>query len=269
MSAEIPDRELIERYRFNRDEAAARQLLQRHYKSVFDRLKSRLTLQDAEDCSQKLWTRFFNNIDSYVDSDRFEHYLSKAISNTLKEQWRNNESFSSRIDLNEDEEVLERVGASASGHASDSPEAAVIREEEVNYLVDNLIPGLAPEQRLVWLLTHESEFWDPDQPMSWDMLARLNGIDPIRAWSRFQSARKSLMGDGGGLSQVDAQDLIIFMVWSQSQRPEKKTRYTLNYFADLLGESENTLKTRYRKAKSILDAELLKRRADAGLAYGQ
>lgn len=256
----ITDGELIAAYKAHHDQAAAKALVERHYDFVFRRLRSKLSVQDAEDCTQLLWTRFFNNIDNYKDENKFDHYLSAAVTNVLKEHWRNTSTSAKYIapagSGSADDESANAIEQQPDGNIS--VEDAVINSEMINYLVNRLIPGLPAEQRLLWLLHHEAEFWDPEQPLSWDTLAQLNGINTEIAWERFESTRNNMLASTyrGTAIDIDPEYLLVYLVWTQAQRPDKKARFTMNYFSTLLDEPENTLKTRYRAIKTKLDNEL-------------
>lgn len=265
------DGELISKYQESRNELAAKELLQRHYDSVLKQFRSKLSLQDSEDCAQILWTRFFNNIDNYEDSGRLEHYLSTAVSNLKKEHWRNTGTRNKHIaseygkhDGDDDMPDLEYADDTAS------IEDAAISNEMISHLVNKLIPGLPPEQRMLWLLQHESEFWDLTQPLSWETLAQLNGTTTDIAWDRFESARNSILGTYNNPPsnpsdiKIDPEGMLVYLVWTQANRPDKKTKYTMQYFSTLLNEPENTLKTRYRKTRIKLDSELTAYSVPAG-----
>jgi len=255
------DGELIAIYKAHHDQAAAKALVERHYDSVYKRLRAKLSVQDAEDCTQLLWTRFFNNIENYKDDNKFDHYLSTAVTNLLKEHWRNTSTSAKYVApaggaSTDDESSSAMIEQHPDGNVS--VEDAVINSEMIDYLVNRLIPGLPAEQRLLWLLHHEAEFWDPEQPLSWDTLAQLNGIDTVIAWERFESTRNNMLVNTykGDSEDIDPENLLVYLVWTQAQRPDKKTRFTMKYFSILLNESENTLKTRYRTIRTKLDNEL-------------
>jgi len=258
------DAELIELYQKTRDAKAARELIDRHYDDVLKMLSSKLGYQQAEDTAQIFWTRFFGNIENYRESGLFSHYLSKAVSNLAKEQWRNQKTRDNHISDLDLETSLEfsQGSETVAGNGTVDAEKSVDDSEAISYLVNKLIPGLPIEQRIVWLLKHESEFWEPKQPLCWSALASLNGISSNHAWELFERARKKLLNTHHRINsqRLEDEEMLMFTVWTQAQRNEKRDNFTMKYFADLLGESENTLKTRYRAATKSLDSALKSQR---------
>jgi len=121
-----------------------------------------------------------------------------------------------------------------------------------------LIPALPVEQRAAWLLRHESEYWEATKPFTWAHIAELNGMSDADVASMFATARdKLLMGSTNGqVTELEELELLIFVVWTQAQRYEKSKNFTWEYFAEILGQPVNTMKTRYRSAQKTLDKGL-------------
>lgn len=258
MAEETTDGELITRYIKDGDQSAFEILLRRHHDRVFWRFLKRCgNRADAEDLTQQLWIRVVDNLDNYSDQDKFGPFLATIGTNLLNDHWRRKGVRSAAfVDWNDDEEDMPRLDpASREGSAEDQ----VLRGEAINHLVSNLIPSLPAEQRMIYLLRHESEHWEESSRLEWSHLAELNGMSVDEAWSKFESARHSLMGmaNNDEAEQPDSPDndeLLMFLVWTQAQRPNKEQKYTESYFADLIGVPVNTLKTRYRAAsKSLAD----------------
>jgi len=69
-------------------------------------------------------------------------------------------------------------------------------------------------------------------------MAELNGIDEQTAWSRFETARNALLSclndDQSSSPNLDEESLLIFLVWTQSQRLSKQQEFTWDYFSGLL-----------------------------------
>ncbi len=258
MLKDITDGELISRYTKDRDQSAFETLLRRHHDKVFWRFLKRCgNRADAEDLTQQLWIRVVDNLDNYSDQDKFGPFLATIGTNLLNDYWRRKGVRSAAfVDWNDDEDDAPRPEiASREGSAEDQ----VIRGEAINHLVSDLIPALPAEQRMIYLLRHESEHWEESSRLEWSHLAELNGVSVDEAWSKFESARQSLMGmshceQNDEPTAPDSDELLMFLVWTQAQRPNKDKKYTESYFADLLGVPVNTLKTRYRAAsKSLAD----------------
>jgi len=135
-----------------------------------------------------------------------------------------------------------------------NPETHVADQEMVRYLTEDLIPGLPAEQRLAWLLRHESEYWEPGRPLQWQHMADLNGVDVEHIWRTFESAREKFMRHHrpDSMPDIETEELSVFLVWTQAQRASKHESFSWDYFANLLNVPVNTMKTRYRSAQQAL-----------------
>jgi len=268
MPNETPDGELIRRYLTEQDQSAFEALLRRHHDQVFWRFLKRVgNRADAEDLTQQMWIRVVDNLGRYDDQGKFSSFLATIGTNLLNDHWRRKGVRSAAfVDWTDDEEHSPKLDpADRRGSAEDD----VVRQSAINYLVTELIPQLPCEQRMIYLLRHESEHWEENRRLDWSHMAELNGVTVNDAWSRFESMRKDLLmlTHAGEESQDESLDfsksprdeasdsgekLLIFLVWTQAQRPHKDQKYTESYFAELLGVSVNTLKTRYRTATRSL-----------------
>jgi RNA polymerase sigma-70 factor (ECF subfamily) len=251
------DGDLIRRYLDYADERAFERLMRRHYDSVYHRLLSHCKHpQDAEDMTQQLWVRVVNNLASYADDGRFSSFLMRATSNILTDYWRRKgvkDQVIQQVFSDEDTDAFEMAPDPSIG-------VSTLHEvqDQVSYLIRKLIPELTCEQRLAFLLMHESEHWEEKRRLGWQHLADLNGIDAQEAWNRFEAFRNKLLQQINGHSkeEPDCDSLLIFLIWTQSQRLEKRQSFTWDYFAEVLGVSVNTLKGRYRTALKKLAQEL-------------
>jgi len=249
---ECSDNELIELYVKNANEAAFEVLLKRYYGFVYKRFVSQVGQADADDLVQQLWIRVLDHLKDYRDEGKFSAFLSTIARNLLNDYWRRAGVRNPvNADWQEDDDDRNLNFSTKEGSTEDQ----IISQEAVRYLTTNLIPTLPCEQRMIYLLRHESEHWEEKARLQWHHLAELNGIDVDTAWNRFESARgqmvqTSLGDDSSG--QIDEEDLLVFLVWTQAQRPDKSQKYTESYFADLLNVSVNTLKTRYKAASKRL-----------------
>ena len=250
MSQTTPtDWNLIRRYLDHADERAFERLMRRHYDSVYHRLLSHCKHpQDAEDMAQQLWVRVVKNLASYVDDSKFSSFLMRATSNILTDYWRRKSVK---------DQVIQQVLSDEETDAFEMPPDQGIGvsalhevQDQVSYLTRKLIPELVCEQRLAFLLMHESEHWEEKRRLGWQHLADLNGMDAQEAWSRFEAFRNKLLQHINGRSsdEPDCDSLLIFLIWTQAQRLEKRQPFTWDYFAEILGVSVNTLKGRYRTA---------------------
>jgi len=248
----LHDSELIELYVKSSDEQAFETLLRRYYGFVYKRFVSYCGQADADDLSQQLWIRVLDNLENYKDEGKFSAFLSTIARNLLNDYWRR-AGVRGQVAVEWDDDQFERNRDFASHEGS--AEDQVARQEAISYLVTQLIPALPCDQRMIYLLRHESEHWDDKCRLEWNHLAELNGIDESTTWEYFDSARTKMVNNTAVQayeSNVDAEELLIFVVWTQAQRPDKSKKYTESYFANLLGIPVNTLKTRYKAASTRL-----------------
>ncbi len=252
---QFSDSELIELFKKDCNERAFSQLVRRHNSRIHGRFRSKISnASDADDLCQQLWIRVVENIDTYNDAGRFPHYVSTIASNLLRDYWRER-GVRDGVDTEwpEDDAALDRNMDYQSHNAS--AEETIGGEQAVQQLVTKLIPNLPVEQRTIYLLRHESEHWETKEPMQWEHLARLNGIDVDTAWQRFDNARRQLLSEQN-MQLKDSEEGCVFFVWTQAQRPHKQANFTENDFSEMLNVPVNTLKTRYRSAIKKLAEDL-------------
>jgi len=254
------DAVLIKAYVEKKDQRAFETLLNRYEEKIFKRIRKLVwrsvpnTDPSAlEELSQNIWIKAINNLERYEDDGRFLNWMYTITSNEVIDYFRQINVRPKTQDItfpsdDEDDEYIDPYYRAEDGTRVD--ENAML-EEEISHLETVLIPGMKVEQRLVYLLRFESMLWDQRQPLTWDQLARLNGLTESQAWTNFESARKQLMS-GIDQKNIDREELLVFLIWTQANRPDKSKTYTHAYFAELLGESANTLKTRYRSAEKYL-----------------
>ena len=259
MLTNLSDGALIALFVNEKREDAFDALLRRHYKSCYQRFYSKVNDdQLANDLCQKLWMRVLANLGDYRDSNKFEHYLNTIISNLLKDEWR---SRSNKPEVSiEDEKVEFLVDQKNTIYSTnDSLDDQMNYKHAVDEMINNLIPSLPCDQRLVFLLRHESEYWDDKQPLQWQHVAELNNIDISSAYQLFEAGRDKLVintthqQETQGLS---CEEQIVFLLWTQAQRPDKSKKYTEQYFANLLNMPVNTFKTKYRASIKTLSSGL-------------
>jgi len=256
VSTEPSDSELIRDYVNNKSTLAFESLVRRHYNMVHKRLL-RLTQNhaDADDLSQKLWIRVIENLTNYNERQKFPNFLNTIATNLLKDEWRKS-GVRKQSSL---DELLDESSGQALLSTDDDVSDAIANQHEINYLVKELIPNLAIKLRSVFLLRHESEYWDNKQPFQWQHLAELNKLSSNDVGQRFMQARdKLLTHDNDDQEQLSDEDLLIFLTWTQAQRQDKSSTQTESYLASLLGIPVNTFKTRYRAALAELSTGLEK-----------
>lgn len=258
MYSELSDNQLIQRYIQQKDTRAFEALVRRHYDIVHRRLLTHTkNPAQADDLAQDLWIRVLDYLPNYQDNDKFSHFLNTIATNLLRDMWRKS---GVRDELSLDK--LEEDGQlDAQGNVEilrDSVTAQYAASAELEYLTKQLIPQLPAQLRMVFLLKHEAEYWDDKQPFRWQHLADLNNMDLETVWQHFQSARDKLVQNHNGVNKTElsAEELQIFLVWTQAQRASKSGKYTEQYFADLLNIPVNTFKTHYRKAVQFLNEKM-------------
>lgn len=266
--SEKTDSELIRLFLDNQDSKAINALVRRHYQRLFQRFKYYLKDEHkANDLCQDLWLRVIKNLPSYKDQGKFEHYLNTIATNLLKDHWQTDKSgHEQSIFDNEGADLTDHLHTESGDYFEASEEIKSEHKSSIDYLTTHLIPNLPEDQRLVYLLRHESEYWDSHQPLQWQHLADLNGIDAKEATSIFVEARDKVIrnsitpseGNVAEITPLSCLEKIIFLVWTQSQRVNKHDKLTESYFADLLGMPVNSFKTKYRAATKSL-AEGLKK----------
>ena len=259
MLTNYTDAELISLFVNEKNEHAFDTLLRRYYNQCYQRFYRHLRDEHlSHDLCQKLWMRLLNNLPQYQDNNKFEHYLNKIISNLLKDEWRQRagkQEFS--IHDESAEFMLEQETSPQNKQGSLDKDLNL--KQAVDELINNLIPLLPCEQRLVFLLRHESEYWDDKQPLQWQHVAELNKLEIDQAYRLFETCRDKLMVNTTHKKQVDelsCEEKLIFLLWTQSQRLDKTKKYTEQYFANLLNMSVNTFKTKYRAGIKSLSAGL-------------
>ena len=253
----LTDGELISEFVGARNQHAFDTLLRRHYQRLFRRFSARLRDDDqAHDLCQTLWMRVLSHLPDYRDDQKFENYLNTIASNLLKDHWRGDRS-GDEVSLFDEEgaDATEYGAFEARDTDQVDEERRAISREAIDALVHQVIPSLPCEQRLVYLLRHESEFWDQAQPLEWQHLAEMNGLDVDTAWQLFRDARDKIVQYANGkLEEVEMNCLenLVFLLWTQAHRADKREKLTEQYFADLLNIPVNTFKTRYRASIKAL-----------------
>ncbi len=249
-----------------RSDLAMRELVGRHHEQMYARFLAKVKNEsDAHDLEQELWIRVARNLHLYKDEGKFEHYLSKIASNIVIDFYRKS---------GRDKEVMvdTHYGNAAdddveSGWHIDQLESPGQNVEEqlrgndlAQYLSNVLIPALPVEQRTAWLLRHESEYWEQEQRLEWRHMAELNNMSEEDVSTVFEVARNKLMSGNGNAQaapvKLDELETLVFLIWTQAQRLDKSTKFTWDYFAEVLGQPVNTMKTRYRAAQKALNKGL-------------
>lgn len=230
-------------------------LLRRYYNILHKRFFRYVKDGDiASDLCQQLWMRVISNLGSYRDKDKFEHYLNTIASNLLKDHWRRKTSHREGL-YESDEQAIEGAFDTVSFNTSEDTEHLVSNREMVTKLVHELIPALPCEQRLIYLLKHEAEHWDKDQPLQWQHLADLSSLSVDEVCAKFESARDKLVRNtmrADYTEELECIETSVFLLWTLSQRRDKTKKYTESYFAELLNIPVNTFKTRYRASIKVL-----------------
>jgi len=261
------DSELIQLYVQHRTEsdAALRVLIERHNQQMFDRFLAKVHDKTvASDLVQELWTKVAASLHRYKDEGKFEHYLSKLHSNVRIDFYRKSGRDKDFFVDNQGSRTTSDFAESDNEYYTDNHEDPGQNTEEqldhdalARYLSEVLIPALPVEQRAAWLMRHESEYWEPARRFEWRHLAQLNNLTEDETAAIFESARYKLMTSATGKnSALEEIELLVFLVWTQAHRLDKSQKFTWDYFAELVGQPVNTMKTRYRTAQKSLQKSL-------------
>lgn len=261
------DAELIQLYVQRRGESdgALRALIERHNQQMFDRFLAKVHDKTiAADLVQELWTKVAASLHRYKDEGKFEHYLSKLHSNVridfYRKSGRDKDVFVDNKSVGANDDFTEGDNDYYANNLEDpgqNTEEQVSNDALAEYLSGVLIPALPIEQRAAWLLRHESEYWEATQRFEWHHLAELNNLTEHETAMLFESARHKLMtATSVGSGALDELEILVFLVWTQAQRLDKSQKFTWDYFAQLLGQPVNTMKTRYRTAQMSLQKSL-------------
>ena len=253
------DAELIALFTGQNKERAFDVLLRRHYNGIHQRFNKYVRDDEiASDLSQQLWMRVLSNLSNYSNQDKFQHYLNKIATNLVRDHWRskssNRESF-----YESEEEAVAAAFDKVSLDAGVRTDELVADREMITKLVHELIPSLPCDQRLIYLLKHEAEHWDKDQPLQWQHLADLCNVSADGVCLIFESARDKLFKNSTGSGNAESLECLettIFLLWTLSQRQDKSKRYTETFFAELLNIPVNTFKSRYRASIQALSRGL-------------
>jgi len=132
------------------DETASRLLVERLYPLVFRIAMAHRPRQMAEeDLCQEVFMSVFANLEQYGGKVPFEHWVSRIAVNTCIDQLRRQRARPELRYADLSEEESQCLQAMVSDQAAPSPEQSAATSE----LVDKLLDGLSPEDRLLiqWL----------------------------------------------------------------------------------------------------------------------
>lgn len=229
------------------------EFLQRHYEKTYRYLYQLCrpwhrgdTARLVEDLNQQLWENAYKNFDRIQAADEPLAYLKTMAKNLVTKQ-----SDYSETSL-EEEHLL-----------AQSQEASPELGEKIEYLHHTLIPNLSCKQRLAYLLYHESTLWEGEVRLGWAEFAQLNGVSEEEISDRFESVRGRLMHlyhreEGWDSIDLDCEEILAFLVWTQAQRASKNKKLTWDYFAKLLAVKPNVLTVRYKDAVRNLEKGMVK-----------
>lgn len=234
---DFTDDELIRHYVKKGDTLAFEVLLHRYRDFIYRRFVQHCP-NHAEDLTQELWIKVLSNLNIYKDHGKFPAYLKTIAINMIKDCWRK-QNLRQRVFYSpEPDKDIPDIKSSTN------TEQLVEIRHKLSHILSQLIPQLSCEERQAFLLERESLFWENKKRLSWSELASLNGIDEKLAIFRYEQARKALEKDG----EAECEELLIYLVWQQSQRKDKRIKYSMGELAALSGINLSTFKTRHRTA---------------------
>lgn len=182
-SASDHDRELVRRAR-DGDRHALEELVQRHYRSVFN-LAYRLSnnYDDAQDIVSEAFIRVHNALGSFRGDAHFTTWLYRIVKNVFLDE-RKKQRIRSHSSL---EEMVELEDTSISRQVEDpqpGPEWLVERHERVD-VIQQAVLGLPKNQRLMIALYHF-------QHRSYEEIAEIMDLPIGTVKSRLNRARLAL-----------------------------------------------------------------------------
>ena len=255
MTSEIEDIVLIRRYATDNDQAAFEILLNRYIDKTRIIVKKYCeNKSDVDDLVQQIWIKIIQSIKGYEEREKFIGFHNVIAKNTIRDYWKHNNVRSSTSSLDEMEEG-QHFNYEQSAEISE--ERKYSNREAMEYLMTKSIPSLPWDLRTVFILRHESEYWEDKKRLSWKELSVLTGLTEDEAWSCFENARTELVDNyrSEGLhknGEISHEAFSVFIIWTQAQRLSESKKVTENEIAKLLGIPLNTFKTKYRKAKELL-----------------
>ncbi len=251
------DYQLIQDYLKNSNQKAFKALLDRyfdHTKKVL--FNGGMPAQDVGDACQQVWVKIVRALPGYKDEGKFGALITTAAKNLCKDYWRARKYSGLHSSMNDDEQNMDHDLAFST---MQNTENNYQNSEAISLLTAKLIPELGSELRTVFLLKHEAEYWDDKRPLSWSDLSMLFGVSREQIVEYFVNARDGLVEayhEQEEVKPVSNEELGVFLVWTQSQRKDKKQKQTESRLASLIGIPVNTFKTRYKRAREALAEEL-------------
>ncbi len=243
----LSDDDLIDKYKSETNQYYFEALLNRHKKRVLGRVYANVrSKDDVRDIVQLVWINLINRLESYQGVGKFSHYLNVIITNTINDYYREKKTKNSIISDNKelDLEQIEKTPA------QDNVEQELINKEKFEILIFQVIPQLSVEHRTVFLLRHEFDHWEQKKSLSWNAIAVLNGMTEAEAKKGFDEVRGQLTDAAysGHRHEMNPDNLLVYLLWVQSQKPKDTKEMKWQDLSRLLGVSENALKLRYRTA---------------------
>jgi RNA polymerase sigma-70 factor (ECF subfamily) len=172
------------------DEDAARELMQRLHPLVAKLVRSHLPRRTSEeDLVQIVFTKVFSKLDQFSGTVPLPHWVSRVAVNTCLNQL-DHERVRPEVrwaDLSEDEEAVLQNLARTEADLPGS-QAGAARE-----LVERMLAGLAPEDRLVVTLLHLEERTVEEVSALTGWSQTLVKVRAFRARQRMKRAMKTWM----------------------------------------------------------------------------
>lgn len=165
----------------HRDEAAARRLIDALYPQVIRIVRNHLPFRtDEEDLAQEVFAQFFKTLERYNPTQPLEHWLSRLALNVCLNALR---SRKRRPELRwSDLDERERAALDALSHETGMDE---LLANDTKALLNRLLNGLAPKDRLVLTMLHLEE-----RPLK--EIGALTGWSSVAIRMRASRARRRL-----------------------------------------------------------------------------
>lgn len=243
------DWQLIRRYLDKHDVDAFEHLMKRHYDTVYSYVLARSPQQsEASYLTQRIWTAVVDQLDEFEPTMDFLRFLTDISHEIITEFQRAQASPPAIAPV--------ETYSSTQPEVRPEPQVPVMESEGASHerFVSEQLRSLSCEERMIYLLKEVS-----DHPLStglsWERLADFNGIDSQDAWDRFELVRKLLLEkhhQDMGKKRLECLDLLIFLVWTQANRPSQNQIFSWHYYSDLTGMATLQLQMDYRSAEKKL-----------------
>lgn len=248
------DWQLIRRYLNRRDVGSFEKLMQRHYDTSYSYVLARSPQQrEAAFLTQKVWTSIVERLPTFEPQMDFEPFLFE-VSNEVITEFQHDQAKTPAQSVTPEPAT---TPAELEPQAAIEPHSWPIEVEE-KQLDHRKLRAMSCQERMAYLLKKVSDS-ELKIRLSWEDLAAVTGLDTGDVWDRFEFVRKTILMKhhfDTGKKRLECEDLLIFLVWTQANQPERPHLYSWHYFSELTGIPTLQLQLDYRSAVKKMSEEL-------------